>query len=229
MIDKRLFMQSAHPARRVLNLLVEAFETAGADAPQYKALRESGFKAIDRIVGEFTEDLSLFEELQDSLAAEIEACRHRAELAEKRAAEAQSGRERRDHARDSVAKFLSGALFGKQVPTVLLDFLVGPWQHHQNLTLLNDGDDAPETLANQQLLQDLVDASGKGAIADAAALQPRVAEVLQSSGQTAEAATELLQRLSDAFAGARQHAAGAGHHAGSHRIAALADGRAGRC
>lgn len=199
MSDRRLFMQSTHPARRVLNLLVEAFETAGADAPQYKALRDSAFAAIDRIVADFSDDLSLFEELETSLAAETEACRHRAELAERRAAEAQNGRERREHARDSVARYLSDSLSGKLVPTVLLDFLVGPWQHHQNLTLLNDGDDAAEVAANQRLLQDLIEASGKGAITDSAAWTPRIAEVLQSSGQPAEAAAEVLRQISAAF------------------------------
>ena len=200
MSDRRLFMQSTHPARRVLNLLVEAFETAGADAPQYKALRDAAFKAIDRIVADFSDDLSLFEELETSLATETEACRHRAELAERRAAEAQNGRERREHARDSVARYLSESLFGKLVPTVLLDFLVGPWQHHQNLALLNDGDDAAEVAANQQLLQDLVEASGQGAITDTATWQPRIAEVLHSSGQSAEAAADLVRQLSAAFA-----------------------------
>ena len=200
MLDKRLFLQSTHPARRVLNLLVEAFETAGPDLPQYKALRESAFQAIERIVVEFSDELELFDGIEQSLSEEIESCRARAELAERRAAEAQNGRERRDHARDSVAAYLSTALSGKLVPAVLLEFLIGPWQHHQNLTLLNEGDQSTEVGANQQLLQDLLDASSQGTMTAPGQLLPRILEVLQSSGQSAEAAAELVQQLSAAFA-----------------------------
>lgn len=199
MLDRRLFMQANQPARRVLNLLVEAFETAPADVAQYKALRESALAAVERIVGEFSEDLGLFVALEKSLASELDACRRRTELAERRVAEAQSGRERREHARDSVATYLSTALTGKRLPAVLRDFLMGPWQHHQNLALLNEGDEAAEVAANQLLLTELVDASANGAIADPASLLPRVAEVLQSSGEPAEAAAELLKQLSAAF------------------------------
>ncbi|MEO7252164.1 MAG: DUF1631 family protein [Arenimonas sp.] len=199
MIDRRLFMQAHHPARRVLNLLVEAFETAAADVAQYNALRESALRAVDRIVSEFSEDIEVFAALEKSLASELEACRRRTELAERRAAEAQNGRERREHARDSVARFLSAALTGKRLPAVLRDFLMGPWQHHQNLALLNEGDDAAEVATNQLLLSDLIEASANGAIADPTSMLPRVAEVLQSSGQPAEAASELLKQLSVAF------------------------------
>lgn len=200
MLDRRLFMHASHSARRVLNLLVEAFETAAADVAQYKTLRESALGAVERIVSEFSEDLELFATLEKSLASELEACRHRTELAERRAAEAQSGRERREHARDSVATYLHTTLAGKLLPVALREFLMGPWQHHQNLALLNEGDEAAEVAANQLLLTELVDASAHGAIADPAGLLPRVAEVLHSSGQPADAAAELLKQLSAALA-----------------------------
>jgi hypothetical protein len=199
MLDRQAFMLSTHPARRVLNLLVEAFETAAPDAKPYQPLRELGFQTIEKIVKEFADDMGLFEPLEEALAKEIEACRKRAELAEKRAAEAQNGRERREHARDTVANFLSKELFGKMIPTVLLDFLVGPWQHQHNLELLNEGDHSSEVMSNEQLLRDLLAASDNATALDAAQFVPRVADVLQSSGQPAESAGAFVQKLSDAF------------------------------
>ena len=95
---------------------------------------------------------------------------------------------------------MSTALAGKRLPLALRDFLIGPWQHHQNLALLNEGDEAAEVAANQLLLTELVDASANGAVADPASLLPRVAEVLHSSGQPAEAAAELLKQLSAGLA-----------------------------
>ncbi len=199
-LDRQTFMQSAHPARRVLNLLVEAFETAAPDAKPYQALRELSFQTIEKIVTGFVDDLGIFEPLEQALSGEIEACRRRAELAEKRAAEAQNGRERREHARDTVANYLSKALFGKQMPTALLEFLVGPWQHHQNLMLLNEGEGAAEVTANEQLLQDLLAASEKAKALEPDQFVPRIAEVLLSSGQAGATAGELVQQLSGAFA-----------------------------
>ena len=201
-LDRQLFMQSSHPARRVLNLLVESLETAGTEA-KHKALRDLCFESIEKIVTGFNDDLSIFEPIEAALTKETEASRKRAELAEKRAAEAQAARERREEARDQVADFLSEVLFGKRIPNVLLEFLVGPWQHHQNMTLLREGEHDPEVFANQVLLRDLLKGSEKGELADVAKVQAGVAEVLESSGQSADAAAALVRTFIDEFAKAR--------------------------
>jgi hypothetical protein len=205
-LDRQLFMQSSHPARRVLNLLVDALDTAGTEA-KHKTLRELCFATIEKIVTDFDDDLSLFEPLEAALSAEMESSRKRAELAEKRAAEAQAARERREQARDAVADFLSEVLFGKRMPNLLLEFLVGPWQHHQNMTLLREGDGAPEVFANQVLLRELLRACERGEIADPDKVQAGIAQVLQSSGQDAEAAAVLMQQFVEAFK--QSHAAAA--------------------
>jgi hypothetical protein len=197
-LDRHLFMQSGHPARRVLNLLVDALDTAGTEA-KHKSLRELCFSSIEKIVSGFNDDLALFEPIEAALNAEMETSNKRAELAEKRAAEAHAARERREQARDAVADFLSEVLFGKRMPNVLLEFLVGPWQHHQNMTLLREGDGAPEVFANQVLLRELLQGCERGEIADPAKVQAGVAEVLQSSGQDAESATALMQQFAEAF------------------------------
>jgi hypothetical protein len=197
-LDRQLFMQSGHPARRVLNLLVDALDMAGAEA-KHKTLRELCFETIEKIVSGFNDDMSLFEPLEAALSAEMETSNKRAELAEKRAAEAHAARERREQARDAVADFLSEVLFGKRMPNVLLEFLVGPWQHHQNMTLLREGDGAPEVFANQVLLRELLQGCERGEIADVAKVQAGVAEVLQSSGQDAESAAALVQQFIEAF------------------------------
>jgi hypothetical protein len=198
-LDRRLFMQSNHPARRVLNLLVDALDTAGTEA-KHKALRELCFDSIEKIVTGFDDDLAIFEPIEQALTAETEASRKRAELAEKRAAEAHAARERREQARDQVADFLSEVLYGRRMPNVLLEFLVGPWQHHQNVTLLREGDGAPEVFANQVVVRDLLKASEKGEIADAQKLQAGLAEVLASSGQPADAAVALMKSFAEEFA-----------------------------
>ena len=198
-LDRALFMKSTHPARRVLNLLVEALETGSADAPKHKALRELALASIEKIFSEFDDDISIFEPMETALEAELEASRKRAELAEKRAAEAHAARERREQARDQVADFLSETLFGKRIPQVLLEFLLGPWQNHQNITLLREGEGSDEVLANQFLLRDLLRASDAGTMAEPDKLEAKIGPVFESSGQTAAAAKGFLSEFDAAL------------------------------
>jgi hypothetical protein len=191
-LDRALFMTSEHPARRVLNLLVEALETASADAPKLKPLRELALATIEQIVTGFNDDNSIFAPMESALETELEANRRRAELAEKRAAEAHAARERREDTRDQVSDFLQEALFGKSIPNVLLDFLLGPWQHDQNATLLREGEDSKEVLANQFLLRDLLKACQTGHIADPEKMQAGVLGVVEGSGLGIDSAKEFM-------------------------------------
>ncbi|CAN5126184.1 hypothetical protein BH11PSE14_BH11PSE14_01060 [soil metagenome] len=199
MLDRRMFMQSSHPARRVLNQLVEAFETAGPDVPQYATLRELGFTTIERILSEFSDELTLFESLEKDLAKEIDICHRRADLSERRAAKAQDGKERRQAARESVAEWLKSAIGSRRLPPALLDFLCGRWQHHQNILLLREGEAGEGVQANRSLLRDLLKAFDKCDLGDTAALRGRLDQVVHSSGHSVESVDGLLAELSLAF------------------------------
>jgi hypothetical protein len=200
MLDRRMFMQSSHPARRVLNQLVEAFETAGPDVPHYESLRTLGFRTIERILEEFTDDLGLFATLEADLASEIEVCRKRAELAERRAAKAQDGKERRQAARESVADWLKNAIGPRRLPPTLIDFLCGRWQHHHNMVLLREGEAGDGVQANRGLLRDLLRCHDRHDLGEVAALRPRLEAVMASSGQPPAAVDDLLAELALAFA-----------------------------
>ncbi len=200
MLDRRMFMQSTHPARRVLNQLVEAFETAGPDVPHYTSLRELGFRTIERILQEFTDDLKLFDDLERDLAGEIEVCHKRAELAERRSAKAEDGRERRQIARESVADWLKLTIGQRRLPPALVDFLCGRWQHHQNMLLLREGEAGDGVQANRSLLRDLLRCHDKNDMGDTANLRPRLEQVMVSSGQPPAAVDDLLAELALAFA-----------------------------
>jgi hypothetical protein len=200
MLDRRMFMQGTHPARRVLNQLVEAFETAGPDVPHYGTLRDLGFRTIERVLHEFNDDLALFEQLEADLAGEIDACRKRAELAERRAAKAQDGKERRQAARESVADWLVTAIGRRRIPPALMDFLCGRWQHHHNMVLLREGEAGDGVQANRGLLRDLLRCHDRRELGDAALLRPRLEAVLASSGQPPSAVDDLLAELALAFA-----------------------------
>ncbi len=199
LLDRRMFMKSRHPARRFLNLLVESLETASVDAPQYKDLREMAFAAIDRIVGEFKDDMSIFEELDKSLSEALQERRRGAEIAERRMADAERGRERRSAAMATVHEQMQRSTGGTVLPDAVQRFLSGPWQHHQTILVLREGPGGEQALANQALVYSLAKASRQGGQVDLAPLRPGIESVLASSGQTAEEVDAMLAELSIAI------------------------------
>ncbi len=200
LLDRRMFMQSRHPARRVLNLLVEALETAASDAPQFRDLREIAFAAIERILEEFKDDLAIFETLDKSLSEALSERRRGAEIAERRMADAERGRERRSIAMATVTAQLQQAIGGARLPEPVREFLTGPWQHHQTILILREGADGDHVQANLGLLIALTRACRRGGPADLKRLRTGVESILASSGQSAEDVEALLAELSSAIA-----------------------------
>jgi hypothetical protein len=200
LLDRRMFMQSRHPARRVLNLLVEALETAASDAPQFRDLREIAFAAIERILEEFKDDLAIFETLDKSLSEALSERRRGAEIAERRMADAERGRERRSIAMATVTAQLQQAIGGARLPEPVRQFLTGPWQHHQTILILREGADGDHVQANLGLLIALTRACRRGGTTDLKRLRTGVESILASSGQSAEDVEALLAELASAIA-----------------------------
>ena len=200
LLDKRMFMQSRHPARRVLNQLVESLETASADAPQFRDLREIAFAAIERILSEFKDDISVFESLDKSLGEALSERRRGAEIAERRMADAERGRERRTIAMATVTAQLQQAIGGTNLPEPVRQFLTGPWQHHQTILVLREGIEGDQARSNLGLLVALAKACRQGGLVDLTSLRAPFEAVLASSGQPPEEVDTLLAELSSVIA-----------------------------
>jgi hypothetical protein len=200
LLDKRMFMQSRHPARRVLNQLVESLETASADAPQFRDLREIAFTAIERILTEFKDDISVFESLDKSLGEALSERRRGAEIAERRMADAERGRERRSVAMATVTAQLQQAIGGTTLPEAVRQFLTGPWQHHQTILVLREGIEGDQARSNLGLLVALAKACRQGGLVDLTPLRAPFEAVLASSGQPPEEVDALLAELSSVIA-----------------------------
>ncbi len=93
-LDRRLFLTKAHPARKLLNALTEAVEGNHGDGPQERELLNKAESTVDQLVAGFNEDIAIFELLEQELRAYLDQHRRRIDLAEKRAKEAQRGQER---------------------------------------------------------------------------------------------------------------------------------------
>ena len=205
MLDRRMFLQKTHPARRLLNSLAEAVEGNSGSAPQERELMVRAEHTIDQLVAEFNEDIAIFETLEQEFREFIEQHRRRAALAEKRAAEAQRGKERLEQARIDSLESLRGLLDRHpDLPPGLDAFLRRYWVHHLTLCALRDdgvgAGKREDALAAGEALVNLLrveSASDREARLDA--LRPRLEPILQSAGCGADATQEVLSSLKQAL------------------------------
>ncbi|MEO6365658.1 MAG: DUF1631 family protein [Luteimonas sp.] len=205
--DDSLFVQPSHPARRLLDVLTEACESNDGTTPHDRELLDRATQAVDRVIADYQEDLSVFELAASELNDLVAQQRRRIELAERRAAEAAFGRERLLKARHEAAVALSQCARDYRLTAPVRQFLSEHWQHHLVQTLLRDGADSARHIGAMNLGQALVEidlgaASAQGAtIADRLIqLMPLLRDCLGSSGLEAAAADEAIARLVRALA-----------------------------
>ena len=205
MLDRRMFLQKTHPARRLLNSLAEACEGNAGEAPQERELMTRVEGTIDKLVAEFNEDIAIFETLEQEFREFIEQHRRRVALAERRTAEAQRGKERLEYARATSLEDLRSVLERHpDMPPVIEAFLRRYWAHHLTLSALRDenGDNGKYTEAvslgeDLASLAELDNAGDRSARLEA--LRPRIEPVLLSAGCTGSAADDVLNSLRHAL------------------------------
>lgn len=141
MLDQRMFVEKAHPARRLLNALAEACEGNTGESQAERLLMGKVEEIIDRLVAEFNENLAIFMTLEEEFRDFLAQHRRRIEIAERRAAETQRGQEKLDMARARSGAELERRIADAALPQAVSEFLRQPWQHHLTLALLREGED----------------------------------------------------------------------------------------
>ena len=197
LIDRRLFLQKAHPARRLLNAIAEACEGNHGEGPHERELLQRVGQAVDRLIAEFNEDIAIFELLEQDLRAYTEQYRHRAELTERRVAEAQRGKERLEEARQRAEAMLARRLESRTVSPLVEEDLRRYWAHHYAVVFLREGEEGEgctNTLRTLDQMLALADAAyqtgGLNASGETESLQPGLLAMLASSGLTDVSAAE---------------------------------------
>lgn len=99
MLDRRMFVQKTHPARKLLNSLAEACEGNTGESQAERMLMAKVEEIIERLVAEFNENLAIFLTLEEEFREFLVQHRRRVEIAERRAAETQRGQEKLEMAR----------------------------------------------------------------------------------------------------------------------------------
>lgn len=204
LLDRRMFVQKTHPARRLLNALAEACEGNMGESAAERTLLTKVEEVVGRLVAEFNENLAIFLTLEEEFRAFLDQHRRRIEIAERRAAEIQRGQERLESARSRMTRELDARVDGRELPQAIEDFLRQPWAHHVTMTVLREGEESAAltealTLADG-VLEELSEAQrqivGKPWLQ---AWRPGLQQVFASVGMNNDAANAAVDALHDTF------------------------------
>ncbi|RZA36506.1 MAG: DUF1631 family protein [Lysobacteraceae bacterium] len=108
--DRQLFLQSTHPARRLLNVLTEACEGNRGESDEERELLEKVESTVDRLAMEFDESQAVFRALRGDFNGYYADYRRRADLAEQEAAERQRLEDALERARSWARSTLQARL-----------------------------------------------------------------------------------------------------------------------
>jgi hypothetical protein len=143
-LDKHLFAQKSHPARRLLDLLAEAGKSWSEESDRDQKLYAQIKRVVESVLRDFDDDVGVFERELTAFTDFMDQHHKRADLAEQRAAEATRGREKLQEARRIAAREILKRIEERNLPPVVHTVLSRPWANYLVLTLLRQGESSDE-------------------------------------------------------------------------------------
>lgn len=143
-LDKHLFAQKTHPARRLLDAMAEAGKSWSADSDVDNKLHDRIRAVVETILSDFDDDLAVIEHELAGFEQFLHQHKRRSELAEQRAAEVTRGREKLHTARRDAAREILLRIGNRELAPVIHNVLSRPWANYLVLTDLRHGSDSDE-------------------------------------------------------------------------------------
>ncbi|MBO9663698.1 DUF1631 domain-containing protein [Dokdonella sp.] len=143
-LDKHLFAQKSHPARRLLDGLADAGKSWSEESDRDHRLFDRIKASVETVLGDFDDDVGVFERELAAFTDFVEQHHKRADLAEQRAAEATRGREKLQEARRISAREILKRIEDRDLPPVVHSVLSRPWANYLVLILLRQGEESDE-------------------------------------------------------------------------------------
>ncbi len=141
LVEKTCFSNRRHLARTLLNELAHAGLSWDEKDRSAKAMFEKISETAERVIQEFTSDVSLFSELLEDFLEFKQQNQQRANIFERRTREAEEGKARSETARSAVNKNLTAICKGKNIPDVVKAILKNVWSHVMLLERLKENED----------------------------------------------------------------------------------------
>lgn len=142
--DKTFFSDHAHPARKLLNDMVQVCRVWGdeIESGQDQELVEKLDQIADRVSGDYQGNPQVFTTAQRELQDHLEALARRIEVTERRHVQAARGLDKLDHCRQLVHAALEQRLAANKPNEFLRTVLERAWADVLVVTVLRDGEDS---------------------------------------------------------------------------------------
>jgi len=139
MRDKSFFSQANHPARRLLNSMARAgIGWSTSDEKAKDKLYNQIHNIVQRILNEFTGDVTLFDTLNQEFEQFLEKENRKASLVEQRTRESERGRIKSQRAQETVDNLLKQKVTRYKLPDTIHDILMHGWSRVMFLAFLRD-------------------------------------------------------------------------------------------
>ena len=137
--DRSFISNPSHPARKLLNALARAGIGWNDHSEKNRdRLYNEIHRVVQRILGEFDGDITLFETLYDEFEQFLQRETRKATLVEQRTRESERGRIKSRRAQETVDQVLRERLAGRDVPEQVQQLLTQGWSRVMFLAYLRD-------------------------------------------------------------------------------------------
>lgn len=159
LLDKAFFMRQDHPARRLLDRMVDAGSQWVMEDDLQRGIFPCLRETVERIMQDYAQDPQLFEDLEQGLGSHIEELEHKTGIIEKRAVEAANGQERLGQARRRAHAEIARIIAERHLPEEAAVHLTQVWAEKLMFILLRerDGEASPAWKLATRVLLDVIE------------------------------------------------------------------------
>lgn len=155
--DKAFFEHPKHPARQLLNSLVEAGERWLETGGKHRSIVFNEMRTVvQRILSEFKDDASLFPELAFEFSGFMRQHERRVRITEDRARQAAKGEDKLREIRAKVTLELDQRTTGRRLPLPIINLLYEPWANYLSFNLLRFGKNSDELQAALKVVDEVL-------------------------------------------------------------------------
>jgi hypothetical protein len=156
-VDKALFDKPEHPSRQLLNCLAEAGSrwVGGDGDSQFKVFPKIK-SVVRRVLTEFRNDLSLFEELLLEMQEFGQKVERNVDLMERRARDKADGEDRLREVKRRVLHEIRARMNNHDLPSGLVVLLLQPWSDYLTFILLRHGEESAPWQEGLDAVEDMI-------------------------------------------------------------------------